>query len=116
MANTGGDGTICQSTNTITDGGFNLFDDSTCGALDSNSNVNTTFATATFLEPLLANNGGSTLTRALKSGSPAIGAADASTCPFADQRTYISPSCNACDIGAVEYDAVALCQNITIPQ
>eukprot|EP00545_Synedropsis_sp_CCMP1620_P004907 CAMPEP_0119005898 /NCGR_PEP_ID=MMETSP1176-20130426/1992_1 /TAXON_ID=265551 /ORGANISM="Synedropsis recta cf, Strain CCMP1620" /LENGTH=839 /DNA_ID=CAMNT_0006957757 /DNA_START=70 /DNA_END=2592 /DNA_ORIENTATION=- len=112
MSNTGTGGSICKSTTTITDGGFNLFDDSTCG----NSNLDNTFATEEFLGPL-ANNGGSTLTRALLAGSPAISAADPSTCPFIDQRGFISPSCHACDIGAVEFDAVGGgCQDITITQ
>ncbi len=51
------------------------------------------------LQPL-ANNGGSTFTRALSLGSPAI---DSGVCTLAtDQRGVTRPQGNACDIGAYE--------------
>jgi len=57
------------------------------------------------VEPL-ADNGGSTLTNALPPGSPAIDAADDSTCSPADQRGFPRPVFGGialrCDVGAVE--------------
>jgi hypothetical protein len=49
----------------------------------------------------LADNGGPTPTHALI-GSPAIDAADSSSCPSTDQRGAPRPSGLACDIGAYE--------------
>ena len=64
------------------------------------------------LDPLLgplADNGGSTLTHALLSGSPAIDGGDATTCRPTDQRGLVRPvdgdgdGTAVCDIGAIEY-------------
>jgi CSLREA domain-containing protein len=52
----------------------------------------------------LGNNGGPTLTHALKGGSPAIDAADPAYCPLADQRGVTRPQGVACDIGAFEFE------------
>jgi hypothetical protein len=78
-------------------GSVNLADDSTCGFGGSPK------------DPLLgglANNGGSTDTRALAAGSPAINAGG--TCPATDQRGVARPQGGACDIGAYEYRAPLL--------
>ena len=74
------------------------------------------------IEPL-ANNGGNTLTHALPSGSPAIGAASTTECPTTDQRgnirdegffvPIVAANNNVavvdlggdCDIGAIEFSA-----------
>jgi hypothetical protein len=50
----------------------------------------------------LANNGGSTLTLALLTGSPAINAGNNAACPTVDQRGVNRPQGSACDIGAFE--------------
>jgi predicted outer membrane repeat protein len=50
----------------------------------------------------LANNGGSTQTMALLSGSPAIDAGDDANCPATDQRGVSRPQGSKCDIGAYE--------------
>ena len=50
----------------------------------------------------LANNGGSTQTMALLTGSPAINAGNNATCPTIDQRGVTRPQGGVCDIGAFE--------------
>ena len=83
----------------VTDDGYNVDDDGTCGfTLPSLSDYATL---STTLGPL-ANNGGTTETIALLAGSPAIGYVHAADCPTADQRGYTRPA--PCDIGA--YDSV----------
>lgn len=54
----------------------------------------------------LALNGGPTPTRPLDSGSPAVGAGDASRCPAHDQRGF-SRTGDRCDIGAYQSGAAA---------
>jgi len=100
---------------TITDGGYNIDDGTSCGftATGSMSSTNP------LLDPAgLANNGGPTQTIALCTGvntptnectgpSPAIDVIPIAQCPTYDQRGYTRPdagdSCNpACDIGAFE--------------
>ncbi|MEP7343121.1 MAG: Ig domain-containing protein [Acidobacteriota bacterium] len=55
----------------------------------------------------LANNGGTTQTRALMCGSPAIDAGDNNGAPATDQRGYARPQNSIVDIGA--YEAKLLC-------
>jgi hypothetical protein len=50
----------------------------------------------------LADNGGSTWTRALLPGSPAIEAGDNASCLSTDQRAIVRPQGSYCDIGAYE--------------
>lgn len=50
----------------------------------------------------LGRNGGSTPTKALLQGSPAINAANPSRCPLTDQRGTKRPQGRTCDIGAFE--------------
>ena len=57
---------------------------------------------ATVLNSTLANNGGSTQTLALLTGSPAINSALATSCPTTDQRGVVRPQDAGCDIGAYE--------------
>jgi predicted outer membrane repeat protein len=52
---------------------------------------------------LLQENGGFTLTMALRPGSRAINAADDTNCPATDQRGVARPQGSHCDIGAYEY-------------
>jgi hypothetical protein len=95
---------------TITDGGHNLDDGTTCGFSTANGSLNDT-------NPLLelaglASNGGPTQTIALQASSPAINAGDESVCSAApvnnlDQRGYGRPGVGEtnCSIGAYEYNA-----------
>jgi hypothetical protein len=60
---------------------------------------------AVIADPLLgtlADNGGTTPTLALGTGSPAIDAAPAAACPATDQRGTARPQATGCDIGAFE--------------
>ncbi len=81
----------------ITDLGHNISSDAT-PTWTSGTSVNNT-------DPLLlplANNGGPTLTMALRAGSPALNTADCGSAPATDQRGYARPSGPGCDIGAWE--------------
>jgi CSLREA domain-containing protein len=82
----------------ITSAGFNLDSGTSCGLTGPGDRSNT----EALLGPL-QNNGGSTLTHALRPGSPAIDAS--SSCEPSDQRGVRRPQGRACDIGAYEYDA-----------
>jgi uncharacterized repeat protein (TIGR01451 family) len=55
----------------------------------------------------LANNGGSTLSHVLLTGSVAIDAGHSATCPATDQRGVLRPQGTGCDIGALENAPVA---------
>ena len=74
--------------------GRNLDSDGTCLFSDI-------IITELDLEPL-ADNGGPTLTHALREDSPAIDAG-LGTCPSTDQRGNTRPVGGACDVGAYEY-------------
>jgi hypothetical protein len=81
----------------VTDLGHNISSDG--------SDAWTSGTSSGFLDPLLlplANNGGPTLTMALRAGSPALNAADPATSPATDQRGYPRPSGSGPDIGAYE--------------
>lgn len=80
---------------TITTNSQNLIMDGTCSPDLSGDPL---------LSPL-ANNGGPTLTHALKCDSPAIDVADAAYCPATDQRGVERPQGDGCDIGAFELDS-----------
>lgn len=58
------------------------------------------------VDPVLASNGGPTMTHALLAGSPAVDAADLAQCLVNDQRGYVRTAQGgpACDIGAFERD------------
>ncbi len=73
-------------------------------------------ATGVVANPLLAplaDNGGTTRTHALQAGSPAINALTTS-CPSFDQRGIARPVGNACDIGSVEDNTLALTSPINV--
>ncbi len=86
-------------TGPIASGGNNLDSGSSCGFGAGD---------LTGQDPLLgalADNGGSTQTRALLAGSPAIDAGNNAACPETDQRGVARPfpSGGSCDIGAFEF-------------
>jgi hypothetical protein len=86
----------------ITDAGHNISSDAS-----ANFNSGTSFNfTDPRLEPL-ADNGGPTLTMALRSNSPAIDFGDSLNAPATDQRGFPRPSGNGVDIGAFERGATA---------
>jgi hypothetical protein len=94
----------------ITDGGYNISDDITCGFAQTGS-ANNGDGVNPLLAPALANNGGPTQTIALLSGSPAIDAIALADCTdqqgsplTTDQRGFPRPDFGeiACDIGAFE--------------
>jgi hypothetical protein len=89
----------------ITDGGYNIEDDTSCGFSEANNSMPSTV-------PLLdgdglQNNGGPTKTISLLEGSPTINAIPESTngcCTevTTDQRGVERPQGKGCDIGAFE--------------
>jgi beta-glucanase (GH16 family) len=78
--------------------GYNVFTDTTCNPVGSDQVVGDAGIGA------LADNGGPTLTHALVTGSPAIDAADTTTCPATDQRGVLRPQGAGCDVGAFEFE------------
>ena len=104
-------------TNTIMAGNISGSDADCLGTLRNVGNVIVGTAgctisgigTLTTADPLLlalANNGGATLTHALRPTSPAIGAGNDATCATADQRRVARVG--ACDIGAFEAQGTPL--------
>ena len=92
-------GSICNGS-TLTSLGGNLSDQL---AADCTLNQPTDIVSTNAQLGNLQNNGGSTQTMALNTGSPAIGNAVLGSCPATDQRGYSRPhSNNTCDIGAFE--------------
>ena len=88
-------GANCQFNGaSLFDFGGNLVDDGTCGG---------TVGPITGLDPVLADNGGPTLTHALLAGSNAIDSAPTCTLPT-DQRGMARDD-GACDSGAYEFEA-----------
>jgi hypothetical protein len=87
-----------NGTNTLTDAGWNLSSDSSCGFTNSTSWNNLDAR----LSPL-ACNGGPTMTLALLGGSPAIDAGNTAAAPPTDQRGIPRPIGLAAEIGAFEY-------------
>ncbi len=103
----------CQNAgnfSTLTDGGYNISDDSSCGF--GNTTGGTPHTVGDNVNPLLdpaglKDNGGPTRTIALQSISPAIDDIPLASCPAADQRGAPrpdpdSPAETRCDIGAYE--------------
>ena len=91
----------CAQFTPITDQGYNLSSDSTCGFTASTSQQNTDPG----LDPNgLQSNGGSTQTIALQKGSPAIDQIPVTSCPTSDQRGTARPDDGetTCDMGAYE--------------
>jgi len=99
----GGD---CWAEAAITDGGYNIDSDDSCGFDIANGSMPNS-------NPLLGSlrdNGGPTLTHPLFPGSPAIDTGDDAQCPPTDQRSVLRPidgdwdGIAICDIGSFEYD------------
>jgi hypothetical protein len=78
--------------------GYNICTDATIGFTDAHSRQ----VTDPLLGPLLIE-GVITPTLSLRSGSPAIDAADPDSCPATDQRGLKRPQRAGCDIGAYEF-------------
>lgn len=100
----------CTDNDTLVSAGHNLEDADTCGFDPAMNDL-------VSLDPLLgplADNGGPTLTHALRAGSPAIDGADNGACPNSDQRGLPRPidgnddGLAICDIGAFEFDPASL--------
>ena len=79
----------------ITDAGHNLADDATCGTIPD---------TLTGLDPVLADNGGPTLTHALLSGSNAIDMAG--DCGLAADQRLAPRDDGSCDSGSFEFGSL----------
>src|SRR5205823_14147124 len=100
----------------ITVGGQNIDDGTTCGFTGTNcASTGTSFCnTNPLLDPAgLASNGGPTQTIALEAGSPAINAGNETVCAAPpvenlDQRGFFRPGMGAtnCSIGAYEFKAM----------
>jgi hypothetical protein len=91
------DGGACSGS--VTDNGYNIDDDTTCGFGPPSINDSST------LDPKLgplANNGGPTETIALLKKSPAIDQVPSEDCPLTDQRGASRTA--PCDIGAYDTD------------
>jgi hypothetical protein len=88
--------------NPITDGGYNIDDDGTCGFTQATGSLPDTNP---LLDPAgLADNGGPTLTIALQPESPAVDLVGQEACPppKTDQRGVERPQGEACDSGSFE--------------
>ena len=88
----------CQVFGTLTSQGGNLENTDTCNFVQATDLRNTPAG----LGPL-QDNGGSTNTWALLSGSMAIDRGIASGCPATDQRGVARPQQGGCDVGAYEF-------------
>jgi len=101
---------------TITDGGHNIDDGTSCGFTGTGctTTTGTSFCnTDPKLASGLANNGGPTQTIALLANSPAINAGNEAVCAAPpvnnlDQRGFVRPGfpATSCSIGAFEFDAL----------
>ncbi len=99
----GASGTNCGFTGGLLESlGHNLSNDASCAALVHANDKNNTPAG---INETLADNGGTTLTHALLTGSAAINAGSGERCPIADQRGFARVG--ACDIGAFEFGATS---------
>jgi hypothetical protein len=102
----------------VTTQGYNIESGTSCGFTETGDQQNTN----PLLEAL-ADNGGPTQTRAVKSGSPALDASPNVGCPATDQRSAArpvdveasGPSGFTCDIGAYEFRAFTLAPTVTEP-
>lgn len=95
--NTAPSGPDCDAINSL---GFNLIGNSS-GCVIAGSTTGNLLDTDPLFAPL-AQNGGPTVTHALRNGSPAIDSADNANCPAVDQRSLARPQGGGCDMGAVE--------------
>lgn len=85
-------------------GNGNLVGDATgCPANQTNEQTVDSGTVETAVLHPLTDNGGHTQTHALRSGSPAVDAAEAAPCVSNDQRTIPRPQDSGCDAGSFEY-------------
>ncbi len=100
LANSGASGGDCFLDVPLTDLGYNLDDDGTCGFSSANHDFSDT---PSGLDPAgLQDNGGPTQTIELQATSAAVDHVAAFLCPATDQRG--SPRIAPCDIGAYDTD------------
>ena len=99
----------CSPLGPLTSLGHNLVGINTGCPSDGPGDITFTPATifTTVLGPL-QDNGGSTETHALLTGSPAFEAGDNTACPTTDQRGVVRPQGLACDVGAFEDIAITI--------
>ena len=93
----GGNNGYNEAGGTVTSQGYNIDSENSCGFSHLTDKINT--------DPLLGplqDNGGSTFTHALLTGSPAIDAGTCTGAPTIDQRGVFRPQGASCDIGAYE--------------
>jgi hypothetical protein len=103
-------GNCANFSGSITDQGYNISDDGTCGFTGTGANgkpIGDNVSDANIKLGPLANNGGPTQTFALGTGSYAIDAVPNGLCPLTDQRGAPRPDPGilpetVCDIGAFE--------------
>jgi hypothetical protein len=116
VANSDASGNCFNSDGFINSQGHNIESGNSCGFTSVGDLVNT--------DPLfgpLQNNGGFTLTFALLPDSPAIDRGDNTGCPTTDQRGFSRPvdgngdGIVACDMGAFEFNGVALTETTPPP-
>ncbi|MGA3147679.1 MAG: choice-of-anchor Q domain-containing protein, partial [Acidimicrobiales bacterium] len=111
LANSSSSGEDCGTNGSITDEGYNIDDDGSCG-FTSPSISNSGLLDGTLGS--LANNGGPTQTMALEPGNPAIGlVANAPQCPGTDQRGAARASSSPCDAGAYDTNGAAFNPSIS---
>jgi uncharacterized repeat protein (TIGR01451 family) len=97
----------CNVSGTMINGGGNLANDASCSGFTESASLNL---------GAVADNGGSTWTHALQSGSPAIDAVPLVSCTVAtDQRGVARPQGDACDSGAYERALLLKTVNATTP-
>ncbi|MCX6020459.1 MAG: CSLREA domain-containing protein, partial [Chloroflexi bacterium] len=99
VANNTGPVTDCAGA--LTSQGFNLIRNVT-GCTGVVNGVSNDITGQDPLLDVLANNGGTTQTQALRAGSPALNAGTNTGCPAADQRGLARTQGASCDIGAFE--------------
>jgi hypothetical protein len=85
---------------TITDGGYNIDDDSSCHFKSKSKSITDSNTLDRHLAASLAANGGPTETILITTGSPAIGKVVKADCPATDQRG--APRHSPCAIGAFD--------------
>jgi hypothetical protein len=117
IADNQGDECLAAGSVTITSLGHNLSSDNSCFLTEGTDLPNT--------DPLLmplGDYGGTTLTHALRPGSPAIDGGNNTNCPATDQRGVVRPydgdntGSATCDMGAVEAQHQLTIEGVTVAE
>ncbi len=108
IANNGAAGTPMECTSA--NGGLFLGNNN----LAADTNCPGVIGVATFVDPVLADNDGLTLTHALLEGSNAINSYIGIDCPPTDQRGVARPIGGACDLGAYESSSLGISSGVTV--